>query len=243
MPVVPTEPCSASPPAEGLVPMDEDAGDEEDYAKKAKGRKRPRPGYLLDEFASLGAGAADETGAPWRTRAAVLPRGVLGRLEAATAAQPGRPCIPGLAVLPRGVLAGLKLPWLPRAQPADYAPSAAAGWAPQSLWAAGRPRRRRRALRAAPTGSTSRTCTSSASSGASGTSATPRALPRRPPSFAAQPPGQTACRRACLCLLRGLPGRRGRQSPARCLHLPATALPMRDLGNARTLLQGRRCGL
>ncbi|KAL4433965.1 hypothetical protein ABPG75_000406 [Micractinium tetrahymenae] len=47
--------------AEGLVPMDEDVGDEEEYAKKAKGRKRPRSGYLLDEFASLGAGAADET--------------------------------------------------------------------------------------------------------------------------------------------------------------------------------------
>ncbi|EFN57083.1 expressed protein [Chlorella variabilis] len=48
--------------AEGLVPMDEDLGDEEEYGgKKAKNRKRQRSGgYLLDEFASLGAGAAAE---------------------------------------------------------------------------------------------------------------------------------------------------------------------------------------
>ncbi|KAI3434697.1 hypothetical protein D9Q98_002759 [Chlorella vulgaris] len=53
--------------AEGLMPMDEDGGEEEDYAgKKAKNRKRQRSGgYLLDDFATVGAaggaGAAEDT--------------------------------------------------------------------------------------------------------------------------------------------------------------------------------------
>lgn len=46
--------------------MDDDGGDDNEYGrKKAKARKRPRAGYLLDDFASVGA-ADDETGARGR---------------------------------------------------------------------------------------------------------------------------------------------------------------------------------
>lgn len=44
--------------------MDEDEADDEVGGKKAKARKRARSGYLLDDFASVGA-APDETGG-WR---------------------------------------------------------------------------------------------------------------------------------------------------------------------------------
>ena len=172
----PTHPCSLPPSsrAEGLVAMDEDEGEDEVGGKKSKARKRARSGYLLDDFASVGA-APDETGgcsangdgwaAAWLAGACLSAPARRARASKREQATDNR-CCAAPAPVPTARHAHATCP-LPRPLLPPPPP-------PQSL--------RPRAGPRAPAVSSSRTRTCSASGGASATSEHARHALALPPA-------------------------------------------------------------